>query len=69
MTDELPTAGLRQPAQRDGPAGTIFNIWYNKWSGVVFIGTTLVVTVVYYLISGRASRERIGKHLPHARGF
>lgn len=45
------------------------DVWYNKWSGVVFIAGSLLVAAIYYLISGRASRERIDKHLPHAAEF
>ncbi len=46
------------------PRGT--DVWYNKYSAFVFIGLTLIVTALYYVLSGRESRERIDKHLPHA---
>jgi amino acid transporter len=45
------------------------DVWYNKWSGVVFIAASLIVALLYYLFSGRKSRERIDMHLPHAPGF
>jgi amino acid transporter len=45
------------------------DVWYNKWSGVVFIVGTLIVTALYYLVSGRRSRETIDMHLPHAPGL
>ena len=45
------------------------DVWYNKWSGVVFIAATLIVAALYYLFGGRASRERIDQHLPHAAEF
>lgn len=46
------------------PRGT--DVWYNKYSALVFIGLTLIVTALYYIFGGRASRERIDMHLPHA---
>lgn len=45
------------------------DVWYNKWSGVVFIVTTLLVTLIWYVISGKKNREAIDRHLPHAEGF
>jgi amino acid transporter len=40
------------------------DVWYNKWSAEVFIGATLIVTLLYYVLSGRKSREAIGRPLP-----
>ena len=45
------------------------DVWYNKWSGSSSSPGTLLVAAIYYLISGRASRERIDQHLPHAAEF
>lgn len=46
------------------PRGT--DVWYNKYSALVFIGLSIAVTLIYYLICGRERREAIDKHLPHA---
>lgn len=42
------------------------DVWYNKYSAFVFIGATLIVTALYYLFSGRRSREAIDTRLPDA---
>ena len=45
------------------------DVWYNKYSALVFIGATLVVTLLYYVLSGRRSREAIARPLPQAESF
>jgi amino acid transporter len=42
------------------------DVWYNKYSAFVFVGATFAATLLYYLLSGRKSREAIARPLPQA---
>jgi amino acid transporter len=48
------------------PRGT--DVWYNRYSGFLFVGISLAVAVVYYLIGGRKAREAIDRPLLDTEG-
>lgn len=45
------------------------DVWYNKYSGFVFIGATLAAAALYYVLGGSRRREAIDRPLPHAPGI
>jgi amino acid transporter len=44
------------------------DVWYNRWSGFLFVGIGLALAALYYLLGGRKVRESIDRPLLDTEG-